>query len=795
MGRAAAAELEFHRVLAMVAAHARSAAGRRLFEVHDALPTVGEGVLASRLTAEMERVLAEEGPLSFAGIDEAEPWLTPEAPSPRAVEDLMALTSCARRVAAVRKTLLALPGELAILHDLAGRLPDVAGLVEWAAARLGRDGRVPDGASPKLASLRASLVRLRSEVLRELEALRRSHAEACADAPPTVRRDRYCLPVRRTHRGEVPGLVLDSSGSGATLYVEPYSAVELNNRIAETTAAERHEVQRILDEVAAAFAAARAELAGAVEVLARLDAAQARALFGRAVEGLVVVPGESEELVLRGARHPLLDGRLHPLRRELFGEAEGSRREVVPLDLSFPEGVRTLVISGPNAGGKTVALKTVGLMVLMAYHGIPLPAAPGTGVPALDRLWCHIGDEQNVAEDLSTFSGAMDFSARMLREAGEGSLVLYDELGAGTDPLEGAALGFALLEELTRRGALTLATTHLAAIAMNAASAAGMENAAMEFDEGAGRPTYTLRLGRAGRSRGLEIAEAMGVPPAVLGRARELLGGEHLELERWLKRLETLEAELRSEREEIRRRLEEAARQERRAAEERRRLESERKGLRDRLAAERERLRRTAREKLDAVLAEIESARREREHLGRRRQEQLRSRALDLPVPGEGGRTGGAGGDAGPGDTVRIGGLGATGRLEEVRGSRARVAVGGKHLWVPLAELQRVEGVPGKPAGGEAIRVHVEETVPEELDLRGMDAEAAREELEHWLDRALAAGVSSVRVIHGHGTGTLRRMVREICRTHPAVRSFRHPPGHRGGTGATEIELAGPADG
>ncbi len=793
MGRTATTELEFHRVLAMVAAHARSAAGQRLLRDHDALPSTGEGVLAARLTAEMEHLLAEEGPLSFAGLDEAGPWLAPKAPTPRAVEDLLALLSCARRVASIRRTLLAAPGELELLHDLAGRLPDVAGLVEWAAARLGRDGRVPDTASPKLASLRSTLVRLRSQLLRELEGIRRAHGEACADAPPTVRRDRYCLPVKRTHRGEVPGLVLDSSGSGATLYVEPYAAVELNNQIVETTVAERHEVQRILDEVAAAFSAARHELAAAVEVLARLDAAQARALFGRTVEGRVVVPGESEELVLVGARHPLLDRRLHALRRELFGEPDQARREVVPLDLRFPEGVRTLVISGPNAGGKTVALKTVGLMVLMAYHGIPLPAAEGTGIPAFDNLWCHIGDEQDVAEDLSTFSGAMDFTARLLREAGPGTLVLYDELGAGTDPLEGAALGFALLEELTRRGALTLATTHLAAIAMNAASVPGMENAAMEFDERLGRPTYTLRLGRAGRSRGLEIAEAMGVAPGVLDRARELLGGEHLELERWLKRLEALEAELEERKEAIRGELEEARRLQRRAAEEKRRLETERKGLTERLAAERERLRRAAREKLDAVLAEIERARKEQERLGRRRQEQLRARAMDLEVPGEGAAPAGDG-DAGPGDTVRVAGLGSTGTVEEVRGSQARVAVGGKHLWVPLGELERVER-PGAGSPRGAVRVHVEEAVPRELDLRGMDAEAAREELEHWLDRALAAGRPSVRVIHGHGTGTLRRMVQEICRSHPAVRSFRHPPGNRGGTGATEIELEGASDG
>lgn len=788
MTRSAATELELHRVVALVAAHARSAAGRRLIENYDALPSTGEGVLRARMSVEVQQLLAEDGPLSFSGIDDAEPWLRPDAATPHTAEDLLAMLSCARRVAAIRRKLLALPAELEILHDLGERLPDVEGLVGWAAARLGRDGRIPDSASPALASLRRSTVRLRHDIVRQLEGIRRSHPQAATDAPPTLRRDRYCIPVHSGARSKIPGLVLDSSGSGATVYLEPYAVVELNNQLADTAAREREEVQRILAEVAAAFAAARSQLAPAVELLARLDAAQARALFGRAVEGRIVVPGEGEKLRLVEARHPLLDERLYALRHELFGETTPGRRTVVPLSLELPEDAKTLLISGPNAGGKTVVLKTIGLMVLMAYHGIPLPAREGTAIPRIDALHCHIGDEQDVAADLSTFSASMAFTARVLREATPRSLVLYDELGAGTDPLEGAALGYALLEELTNRGALTVATTHLAAIAMNAASAPGMANAAMGYDEAAGRPTYTLRVGRAGRSRGLEIAEAVGVPGSVLDRARELLGGQHLELERWLGRLEAMESELAAERERARAAAGEARRERDRAAAERRRLEAEHREQARVLASERDRLRRTAAQKLDRVLAEIEGAAREQRHLGRRRREQLRAEALDLPVPGDG--------DASrltprPGDPVRVPSLGGSGMLEEIRGSRARVAIAGKHLWVPLEQVQRAPGARPhlKPAG--SVHMEVEPPPAAELDLRGMDSEGAREELEHALDRAMAAGTAMLRVIHGHGTGTLRKMVQEICRNHPGVRSFRHPPGSRGGTGATEITLAG----
>jgi DNA mismatch repair protein MutS2 len=458
---------------------------------------------------------------------------------------------------------------------------------------------------------------------------------------------------------------------------------------------------------------------------------------------------------------------------------------VVPLDFRLPEGVRTLVISGPNAGGKTVALKTLGLMVLMCARGIPLPVEEGTVIPRFKRIWCHIGDEQDVAADLSTFSGAMAATARMLGTADAGTLVLFDELGAGTDPLEGAALGCALLEELTRRSTFTVASTHLAAIALAASSADGMDNAAMEYDEETERPTYRLSMGRPGRSRGLEIAHRMGVEGPVLERARELLGGNHLEIDRWLRRLEALEQELENEREAARRSQGEAERLRREAAREVERLQAERQKLPEELAATRDDLRRRAKKKLDQAISELQEAIREHRALGRRRLQKLREEALRLDDPG---------GDTKPspprdlpaGARVRMA-LGGEGELREVRGSRAQVAIGGKRLWVPTADLEVVDG-PAPPKRAE-VRVEAADDGPRELNLIGLDSERAREELERHLDQAFTSGARMIRVVHGHGAGILRRMVAEVCRSHPAVRSFRHPPQGFGGTGATEIEL------
>jgi len=781
-----ATELEFDKILNLVAAYARTDVGRSFVEGLAApLGDDDGGFRAARLSRAVHELIDEDEAFALAGVDEAVPWLEPDAPPPAEPRDLVSLLTLARRVAAVRRRLAASKNDL--LEGLAHRLPDTTALVAAVAPRLARDGSIADNASPELARLRRELVRIRADVVSELESTQRANRDVVTDAPPTMRRDRYCLPVRSSARSQLDGLLLDVSARGATSFVEPFSVVEFNNRLAAAIAGERGEIQRILREITGLFAEARNDLAQAVEILGELDAVQARVLFGNAVEGRIVMPGEGRDIVLRAARHPLLDERLHTLRLQVFGDAE--RRDpghrVVPLDFSLPDGVRTLVVSGPNAGGKTIVIKTLGVMVLMCARGIPLPVEEGTSIPAFDRIWCHIGDEQDVGADLSTFSGAMAATARLLKQADGRTLVLFDELGAGTDPLEGAALGCALLEELNGRGGVTVVSTHLAAIALAAQAAEGMDNAAMDYDEGSERPTYTLCMGRPGRSRALEIAHRMGVAESVLDRARELLGGDHLELEGWLRRLEALEQELEAERAEVQRRRGEAEEAHRHAQRELEKLENERHELTGRLAEEREELRRRAKTRLDKVITRLKRATEEHEALGRRRLQKLRDEALRLEIPG-GGDAAGQAEELVAGARVRMA-LGGQGVLREIRGSRAQVEVSGKRLWVPVTELEVIESPPPEPRA--RVRVESAEEAPRELNLIGLDSERAREDLERFLDQAMTAGTPSIRIVHGHGAGVLRKMVADVCRSHPAVRSFRHPPQHFGGTGATEIEL------
>jgi len=785
----AATELDFDTILELVAAHARTSVGRFFIQGTPTLPDRRQALENAALTRELGSLLDDGDRLPLAGIDEAVEWLEPEASMPLDPGELLLLLGLARRIASIRRKLATAPDALHHLKTLGDDLPDTEELVTWAAPRLGRDGRVPDDASPELKKARRAMTRIRQNLVAELETVRRSHPGVTTDAPPTLRRDRYCLPVKASIRAQLPGLVLDSSGTGATAFVEPFEVVDLNNDLTEASAKEHREVQRILFEVAAAFGAIKSDLAEAVQTLGRIDAVQARMLFGRRIEGLLLEPGDGQTLVLNQARHPLLDQRLQALRHEVLeeGERKGGAQSVVPLDFEFPGDTTTLLISGPNAGGKTIVLKTVGLMVLMCYQGIPVPVAPGSTIPWFDHVWCRIGDDQDVSADLSTFSGAMATTAQLLNEAGPASLVIYDELGSGTDPLEGAALGCAVLKTLTDRGCRTVATTHLASIAMTASSATGMDNAAMEFDEDRSCPTYKIRMGRPGRSRGLEIAAAMGLPPSVIDHARELLGGHHLKLDHWLERLEVLEGEMLSERADVGREMTAAKDARAHADDQRRRLEEDRKRLPSLLEEARRRLQDRAKAKLDKALARLDTATEEHRHIGRKARQKVRDEALNFGSANEGQDTQPAGALE-PGTTVRLRSLGAEGILQDLRDGQARVLVGGKRLWVAAGDIEATN----KPAATKkpkTINLEVEDRNAPELILLGLDAEEARDRVERYLDRAHAGGLTTLRIVHGHGTGTLKRVVTEVVKTHPAVVSFGHPPGNRGGTGATEVTL------
>lgn len=775
------AALEFDRVLELVASFARSRRGVR--EILAALPSFDAeaGPLAFRLSLETDALVSRTGVLPFSALDESA-LLDSGSTGSLDAGDLARVVAFTRGICDVRRAL----GDVPLGPELAGvhqRLPNFEGLVSWCDQRLGPGGEILDTASPALARARAARERHRHSIVAALEVVRRrSHR---LSAPYTLRRERYCLPVPVTERSEVPGLVLDISATGATAYVEPLEVVELNNALAEAAALVTEEEQRVLAEVRAAFARRHDELLAAADELGRLDAVQARVLFGRSCRGTLLPPAGGQAFRLNGARHPLLDPDLAELRAHVFGEP-GNRRSVVPLDLDFPSNTRVLLLSGPNAGGKTVALKTLGLTALMVHTGIPVLLEPGSCLPALSGVYCHIGDEQNLFSDLSTFTGAMRATAALLGHADADTLVLYDELGSGTDPEEGAALAAALLEAFVAQGCWAVATAHLVTVAAHVEGLAGGANASMGFDESTNRPTFRFHLGLPGRSRGLAIAGECGVPRRIIERARGLLSRGSLTLDTYLARLDEERRRLlhESDRLAASRADAERARQQYEAAVAD--LEHERRALRASLVEEREALRRQARERFDAALAALLEARERGELPGRRRQATLRHAAVDLPD--ERAAPSGPAPGLAEGMTVRVRGVRGPGTIGKVAGSRVEVLIGDKRIWVEDTACEPVEApVPARPARPTFTADGAE---PQgELRLLGLSEEDAREQLEQCLDRSVLAGVRRIRIVHGHGSGVLRKMVRDVLLRHPAVARFAHPPQSRGGTGVTEAEL------
>ncbi len=775
------AAIELGRVLELVASFARSELARE--RVRNALPCfdqTGERMLYERVR-EVARLVASYGPLPFAGLDGVA-LLTGETAPHADPRTLAALVVLVRRLVETRRVLLAHRDCGTYLASLAQQLPELAPLLAFCEQRLGPDGEVLDLATPALARARAGRERHRAAILAALERLAR-HLRG-ASGPPTVRRERYCLPVPLAERQRVPGLTLDVSTTGATLFVEPFEVVELNNAFAEATARAREEEERVRGEIIAAFQRSRNEVVRAAEAIADLDALQARVLFGTHAGGTLLAPASGDVLRLRGARHPLLDPRLAPLRAAVLGE-QGNTGPVTPLDVELGPEQRVMLLSGPNAGGKTVALKTVGLSVVMAHAGIPVLAEEGSLLPPLRRIWCRVGDDQNVLEDQSTFSAAMTATAAMLAEVDGESLVLYDELGSGTDPEEGAALAAALLEELVRRRCWVVATAHLLTVAAHVEDVPGAVNAAMGYDEASGRPTYRLTVGAPGRSWGLAIARRCGLPAELIARASQLVSESFLAIDTYLSRLDAERLRVADEARALREARRHAQAAQAAAEAERARAEATRKRLEEALREERERLRERAAAQLAAALDELARARERGELPGKKRLAAIRHAALDLepPVPSAQPTE-----ELSVGAPVQVAGLRAPGVIARQLGDRVEVLVGTKRLWVDRAACRPTAAAPPS-----SPTVHT--TAPEpagpvrELKLLGMTQEEAREALERFLDQAILAGSGTVRVVHGHGSGALRRVVQEILRHHPAVVRFGSPPQHLGGTGVTEAEL------
>ncbi|MBO0746263.1 MAG: endonuclease MutS2, partial [Candidatus Dormibacteraeota bacterium] len=637
--------------------------------------------------------------------------------------------------------------------------------------------------------LRASLAQQNQRLQERLRTLVSEHRVALQEPIVTMRGGRYVVPVRAEAQGQVRGIVHDQSASGATVYIEPIAIVEQNNRLRQLEADERAEIERLLRVASEDVGRHRDGITDGVHALGELDARLARARVAVAWRAVRPRLNRERRIVLEGARHPLL------------GE------DVVPIDFHLDQEQFMVVITGPNTGGKTVALKTVGLLTLLAQSGLWLPCEDGSEVAVMDDVFCDIGDEQSIEQSLSTFSShlvriiemlrAIDRSARTGAEPNQ--LCLLDELGAGTDPDEGSALARAILSHLRDLRVPTVATTHQSDLKAFAYESEGVVNASVAFDVATLSPTYRLEIGVPGRSNALSIAGRLGLNPDIIREAREHQGSAGV-------RLEGLLADLERERSRARRERQRAAQLRTELDRERAALAEERARLDDRREAILEETRQRARDELAEVEQELRqirnAARRGRVDTGGAARLTSRARSVGDRIAPSGRRTvrhrpeqtaQPIAGTPAVGDRVRLRRWDQVGRLLAITadGREADVQLGALRTRVPVADLQRLEGGPTPEPEGPPAVVHaaVREAPSVQIDLRGQRALEAVENLDRHLDQAALAGTPWIRVVHGVGTGAVKAAVREHLRGHPLVAALEDAPQSEGGAGATLVRL------
>jgi DNA mismatch repair protein MutS2 len=675
---------------------------------------------------------------------------------------------------------------LAGIRDELDPAPELAARI---ARSIDETGEVLDSASAELATIRKRLRTAQDRVRERLNAMLRSSQMAGVIGEPivTVRAGRYVIPIRAEAKGRVKGIVHDQSASGATLFVEPLTVVELNNTWTEATLAEQREEERILDELSREVEARADALRGSLAAIARADLWIARARLGDAMDGVRPrVADDAAELL--SARHPLL--------------GEGA----VPIDLRLGDrfGYRALVVTGPNTGGKTVSLKTLGLLALMHQAGLRVPAADGARLPVFRRVMADIGDEQSIAQSLSTFSSHLRNVVRFVDAAGPATLVLLDEVGAGTDPAEGSALAMAILARLLEAGAMVAATTHYAELKTFATEHPGVSNAAVEFDVSTLRPTYRLTIGLPGKSQAFAIADRLGLPEPILADARTRISADHASME------ETLAAISRAQ--EAQAAALQAAEIDRaEAAEERDRARAGIARARKEAAELLADARRAADDLVNRAERDVAEVRRELtrqrnmaggrgtasaaafDELSRRAGRSRAEPATPAPEDEQPEVS------ASPQPRVGLWGqsrtLGSTGRIVDISGRTGRVTLEteGARLVVPADDVdvvpEPISGPTPRDLEAEEMRRRAAQRVSPTLDLHGERVEAALERVHAYLDDALLAGLDSVVIVHGVGTGALRRAVRDALREHPRVRGTRGGRKDEGGEGATIAEL------
>jgi DNA mismatch repair protein MutS2 len=796
--------LELHALLDLLARHVSTPLGRtRALNLRPSKDRRAIEV-ALNLTTECERLIETGHKFGLSGIEDPGSILDRlrvEGTSlePRQVLELERLVAVGMGLRGLfrspeeREQFPGLAAIIAMIPDLRRMLADIHGKVL-------PGGEIDDDASPELHSIRREIQVCRNRLHRSLEGILRQQARAVQDEIITFRNGRFVIPVRTDSRVQVPGVVHGLSSSGQTTYVEPLTVIDQNNDLVRLHEQEEIEIARILLAISAAFRIEQHSIRTIAEAVADIDLCQAKARLSLEFGCVKPQLSSGRDLRLLEALHVLLENGL----RQAGAHA-------VPISLALDKDHQVLVISGPNAGGKTVVLKTVGLIALMAQMGLHVPAKEAV-LPAFDQIYADIGDQQSIAANLSTFTAHMHNIASMAKEVAPPALLLIDEVGTGTDPEEGAALGIAIIDYFRRAGATTLASTHYNPLKMWASRTPGVLNASVEFDEDTLRPTYRLIVGLAGASSGLEIARRMDVPDEILRQAKSLANPDQAVALEYLKRLKSLV----EEQESLRSTLEKERTV---TAEEYARLEAEFtkreqarhgefealfartnqdfkrqselliQGLKDRITAERMKkvaynqaaqLRRAATEATRKIEEELNSGAGETNATPGRKDLGTTKAKPEGNEPREG-------------DRVWIKPLSQPGTVESIHGNNFTVIVGSLTFRAQAEDLQVLESAPQDTEKRPSIRsesgLSLDQQFGPELNVIGLTADEAVDRVDKFLDDAFLAGAENVRIIHGHGKGILRRAIAKHLTNHPQVDRFQLAPPNQGGGGATFVEL------
>jgi len=661
--------------------------------------------------------------------------------------------------------------------------------------KLSENGELRSDASRELRSIRKRLNNKRSDLRNTINRLmsKLSKQGMASDEGPTIRNGRMVIPVQAEYKRKVQGFVHDVSSSGQTVYLEPVEALNINNEIRQLESEEQREIERILRELTTTVRKNRGALRQNLEVLTTIDIIAAKAQLSIELDGFVPVISDTSHLYIKEAYNPLL------LLKNI-GVSKEKQEKVVPLDMELSEDEQCLVITGPNAGGKSVALKTIGLCSMMIQSGFAIPARDASEIPIFDSIFVDMGDDQSIENDLSTFSSRLEWMKHTLENAGEHSLILIDEAAAGTDPEEGGALFQALIEILMERKAKALVTTHHGSLKVFAHEHKHAVNGSMEFDQSTLSPTYRFKKGVPGSSYAFEIAERMKLQDFFLARARSLLGEAKSDMETLISELETKTQEA----DELKRKYDElkanTEKERHRYEEKRSAIEKEKGKIREKALNEAKSIMDSANKKIEeAVERIVEKGEKDSETIKQAREEveefrkQVDTELEDLEED-KAQRFQDSKEKPAVGDLVRLKDAKTTGELKEINGDQAIVSAGGLRLKTKYKKLVKVTDKSNRKKKKQKVRVHFEDgsrhkVVKPQLSIRGMRGPEAMKEVQNYLDNAIASGLNEVQIVHGKGEGILKKLVHEYLDERKEVKSYELAPIEQGGAGCTVVKF------